>query len=290
MSMPISGFTAVPNPIMLPFMALQSYFMMLLAGEAWQYGKRKISAMSNEDFNKLDIIPHMESMITSMEKAIPSIEMSMKNFTPLAKTITAEMVKTLPEIAKGFGEGITSIINPQSDSQFNNPTGAQLVRPETIPIAQSGLEGFNNFFQAMANIISNSRIAGTTGIVTDVKFGTTQKQEEIKQSEIRQQKFRDARQAEILAKIKREGENVRFRKISNVHQIIQAKNVREGVIIKRKAGQTQINARISLIKKITWAGRVIVSQRNMPGLLVGSKLRLKRLQLELVGLQQRYRF
>ncbi len=111
MSSPISGFTAVPNPIMLPFMAMQSYFMMLLAGEAWQYGKRKISAMSNDDFNKLDIQTHLSNLITSMEKAIPSIEQSMEDFTPLARTITKEMVKTLPEIAKGFGEGLAGIFN-----------------------------------------------------------------------------------------------------------------------------------------------------------------------------------
>ncbi len=109
MSSPISGFTAVPNPIMLPFMAMQSYFMMLLAGEAWQYGKRKISAMTNEEFNQLDIQTHLSNLITSMEKAIPSIEQSMRAFTPLARTITAEMIKTLPEIAKGFGEGIAGI-------------------------------------------------------------------------------------------------------------------------------------------------------------------------------------
>ncbi len=120
MSSPISGFTAVPNPIMLPFMAMQSYFMMLLAGEAWQFGKRKISAMTNEEFNKLDIQTHLSNLITSMEKAIPSIESSMRDFTPLARTITAEMVKTLPEIAKGFGEGIGSIFN-QSGTSFGAP-------------------------------------------------------------------------------------------------------------------------------------------------------------------------
>ncbi len=53
MSSPISGFTAIPNPQMLAFMPIQSYLMMYFAGSGWQYGKRKISAMSNEEFNKL---------------------------------------------------------------------------------------------------------------------------------------------------------------------------------------------------------------------------------------------
>ncbi len=120
MSLPISGFTAIPNPTMLPFMALQSYFMMLLAGEAWQLGKRKISAMSNEDFNNMDIQEHLESLITRMEQSIPSIEKSIASFTPLARTLTAEMLKTLPEIAKGVGEGLASIftgISPTSSLQ-----------------------------------------------------------------------------------------------------------------------------------------------------------------------------
>ncbi len=128
MSLPISGFTAVPNPTMLPFMALQSYFMMLLAGEAWQLGKRKISAMSNEDFNKLDIQTHLENLITRMEESIPTIEKSITNFTPLAKTLTAEMIKTLPEIAKGVGEGIGSILSGIS------PTAGLTQNPEITQI------------------------------------------------------------------------------------------------------------------------------------------------------------
>ncbi len=107
--------------------------------------------------------------------------------------------------------------------------------------------------------------------------------------EKRQQQFRDKRQAEILAKIKREARGS-SRNIPDVHQIIQAKNVREGVTILRKAGQTQIQKRNSLIKMITYLGRVAVSQRNKPGLLRGTKVTLKRFQIELIGLQQRYRF
>lgn len=128
MSLPISGFTAIPNPTMLPFMALQSYFMMLLAGEAWQLGKRKISAMSNEDFNDMDIQEHLESLITRMEKSIPSIEKSIASFTPLAQTLTAEMIKTLPEIAKGVGEGIGSIFSDISPTSGLNDDSLQNVR------------------------------------------------------------------------------------------------------------------------------------------------------------------
>ncbi len=52
--MPIlSGFLPIPLAMMIPFMGAQSLVLGKAFGEGFQYGKRKISAMTNEEFNKL---------------------------------------------------------------------------------------------------------------------------------------------------------------------------------------------------------------------------------------------
>ncbi len=58
MSSPISGFTAIPNPYMIPLLFLQSLLIGAGFGIGYQGERRKLSAMSNEDFNKLDLGMH----------------------------------------------------------------------------------------------------------------------------------------------------------------------------------------------------------------------------------------
>ncbi len=87
MSSPISGFTAIPNPQMLAFMGAQSFIMMYQAGEGWQYGKRKISAMSNEEFNKLTPQMVLEKQAIVLRQALPTIQKSMNDMTPMIATI-----------------------------------------------------------------------------------------------------------------------------------------------------------------------------------------------------------
>ncbi len=87
MSSPISGFTAIPNPQMLAFMPIQSYLMMYFAGSGWQYGKRRISAMSNEDFNKLTPERLLEQHSDELKRIMPTLEKSLNDVTPLVKIL-----------------------------------------------------------------------------------------------------------------------------------------------------------------------------------------------------------
>ncbi len=87
MSSPISGFTAIPNPQMLAFMPIQSYLMMYFAGSGWQYGKRKISAMSNEQFNKLTPEQLLQQHTLELKNMIPTLERSLNDVTPLVRIL-----------------------------------------------------------------------------------------------------------------------------------------------------------------------------------------------------------
>ncbi len=87
MSSPISGFTAIPNPQMLAFMPIQSYLMMYFAGSGWQYGKRKISAMSNEQFNKLTPEELLKQHSIELKNMLPTLERSLNDVTPLVRIL-----------------------------------------------------------------------------------------------------------------------------------------------------------------------------------------------------------
>ncbi len=88
MSIPSIGFFALlPLPMMIPFMGIQSAVMAEQFGTMFQYGKRRISAMSNEEFNALTpeiLQKRMTEQITAM---IPEMQKQIQAMTPLVKII-----------------------------------------------------------------------------------------------------------------------------------------------------------------------------------------------------------
>jgi len=113
MSSPISGFTAIPNPQMLAFMPIQSYLMMYFAGAGWQIGKRKISAIPNEEFNKMSINDLLKGFTADLRETIPTLERSLNDITPLIKVLIdqygdflLEAIKVFPKTVEKVGKGI----------------------------------------------------------------------------------------------------------------------------------------------------------------------------------------
>ncbi len=82
MALPIGFFMPLPLAMMIPFMGIQSAVMAKQFGENFQYGKRRISAMDNDEFNKLtpkilmsnanreltDMMPEMKESIIQMQE------------------------------------------------------------------------------------------------------------------------------------------------------------------------------------------------------------------------------
>ncbi len=105
MSSPISGFMPIPLAIMPPFMAYQSIVMGDAFGRGFQFGKRKISAMSNEEFNKLDIVKMFEEINSSYHRMIPTVEKSMADSADLQVTIVTELLKIIPALIDALLQG-----------------------------------------------------------------------------------------------------------------------------------------------------------------------------------------
>ncbi len=108
MVLPISGFLPVPLPMMIPFMGAQSLVIGKMFGEGFQYGKRKISAMPNEEFNKLTFESLMSNAREEIKASVPTMQAALGDMAPLVDTVVREFfnyISQVTQIVTGTGEG-----------------------------------------------------------------------------------------------------------------------------------------------------------------------------------------
>ncbi len=103
----IGFFAPLPLAMMLPFMAGQSMLMGDAFGKSYQYGKRKISSLSNEEFNKLRPEDLANDIQADFAALIPSLAVAMKKSTEFQSLIIQEMGTILKSLPKEFKEFVT---------------------------------------------------------------------------------------------------------------------------------------------------------------------------------------
>ncbi len=126
----------IPLAIMPPFMAYQSLVMGDAFGRAFQFGKRKISAMSNEDFNKMDIVTMFEQISNEYTRMIPTVEKAMNQSVDLQVAIVKELLRVLPALGEALLGEIGKFAGGENLSHLLH--GHPLGHPkevETTPIA-----------------------------------------------------------------------------------------------------------------------------------------------------------
>lgn len=95
-SLPIGGFLPIPLAMMIPFMASQSAVMAKSFGENFQYGKRRISAMSNEEFNSLEYKDLLKQQTEAINEMIPELKESIEDTRELQAFVIRELFAILP--------------------------------------------------------------------------------------------------------------------------------------------------------------------------------------------------
>ncbi len=108
MVLPVSGFLPVPLPMMIPFMGAQSLVIGKMFGEGFQYGKRKISAMPNEEFNQLTFEKMMSNAREEIKASIPTMNAAMQDMSPMVEVVVREFfnyVSLVTKIVAGVGDG-----------------------------------------------------------------------------------------------------------------------------------------------------------------------------------------
>ncbi len=88
----------LPLAMMIPFMGIQSMVMAKQFGENFQYGKRRISAMSNDDFNKLTPAKLLSNANDELKSQIPLMKQSMEDMREFQTFIVKEFLLTIRSI------------------------------------------------------------------------------------------------------------------------------------------------------------------------------------------------
>ena len=99
---------------------------MYQAGEGWQYGKRKISAMSNEEFNKLTPELVMEKQAIVLKNSLQTIEKSMNDMTPMIGTIIQQYGDFIREIIKNIPAAAANIFQQSGQDPNAQITNVRL--------------------------------------------------------------------------------------------------------------------------------------------------------------------
>ncbi len=97
--LPIGFFMPLPLPVMIPFMMWQSAAIAAGFGTYFQFAKRKVSAMSNEEFNKADPHKLVSDLYDDIIQAMPSSFAKIDSMTPI---ILDSMLKMLTNAAEWF--------------------------------------------------------------------------------------------------------------------------------------------------------------------------------------------
>jgi len=158
-TLPIGFFMPLPLPIMIPFMMWQSAAIAAGFGTYFQYAKRKISAMSNEEFNAAR--PHnlVNELFTDIMGEIPSSFQQIRSINTLILQSMADFLedgikflsgKLGGQLNQGFqfeGPPTTDLPNleaPNIPNPFVNPLPQAFGEdaPTTLPPPQTGFDQF----------------------------------------------------------------------------------------------------------------------------------------------------
>ncbi len=117
-------------------------------GKSFQYGKRKISSLSNEEFNKLTFKDLMDDQTANIRTIIPSLSEQMDLSFHLQVHIFDEMIKLVP----AFFQSLMNALGPIA-AEFNSfgttPFNQTIPNPDQ-PTLVTHQENPQDFFEASA--------------------------------------------------------------------------------------------------------------------------------------------
>ncbi len=108
-------FAPLPLAVMIPFMAGQSFAMGEAFGKGFQYGKRRISSMTNEKFNSMSANDHFNETTADITAMIPTMSNAIDKFHTLQTDI---ILKMIDYIAKLPAEALPAITSAVGDINF----------------------------------------------------------------------------------------------------------------------------------------------------------------------------
>jgi len=279
MSYPISGFTEIPNPQMLAFMPIQSYLMMYFEGSGWQYGKRKISAMSNEEFNKLTPEQLISQHSDELKRIMPTLEKTLNDVTPLISVLIEQYGDFIKEALAAIPQAVEN--TGLSAAGLAGPVGLAAERAYKAGFSQSQALAYAPYQLAQAARQAPPQLGLSTGQERRSTIpGLTV-------SQAREQAFnKQAAYEKKLEADRRARANLTTAQVQRFNVVPQ---VRPG-LVKRPAGQSQKLERTNLMRNIADAASKMKKNRIKSQLWFQGQNIMKDAQQRLVNLLARYKF
>ncbi len=282
----VSGFLPVPLPMMIPFMGAQSLVIGKMFGEGFQYGKRKISAMSNEDFNALTFKDMMQNARDEMQASIPTMQAALRDMQPLVETVVHEFFDYIKIIAAMVPEETRKLTGGAAILDVSGKT-LNLTQEQRDWLEAQGKIPDTEFLHDMG---IGAGATGGSGTALPLHRPSTIQGLTVAQAQeaarLRQVQFEKAREAARLAAIP--GRLAISKTVQPVPQVSQVR----AITTKQTAGQSQRLERTRLIRLISIQSNTITKSAHIASKLQMSKYvsQLRILQQKLVNLLARYRF
>ncbi len=272
-------------------MGAQSLVIGKMFGEGFQYGKRKISAMPNEEFNALTFKDMMSNARDEMKASIPTMQAALQDMQPMVETVVREFTNYLSLVIKEAPQASDQIVNDIAHQLF--PHG------ET---SDNSTE-FQNFMDAIKNQFPSLPGAGAASAGPSLPIGPLKtssgdfKLSTFSAPQTGPKIVIDPLNRPLKIPLTREQKIKEFNAIASkvtiptsIHTIIPKPT------ILRKAGQTQRIARINLIQKIATDAQIIKGYQRARGpklrapFLPNAIARMLARQEQLKALLARYRW
>ncbi len=302
----VSGFLPVPLPMMIPFMGAQSLVIGKMFGEGFQYGKRKISAMPNEEFNALTFQGMMQNARDEMKASIPTMIAALQDMQPMVQAVIHEFFDYLAIIADKSKEELRRItgggefdLTPEA-KRAGTSAGFQLSAEDIAKLVEIGQQKapgiqMEDIMNQLRSLFPSLPEAGghtaTIPLVTDTSRPST-----VPGKTIAQARAEAARKQALHEEQLREKQKfaLQLAKTTQPTPQIAVTNL----VGKKAAGQSQKMERLRLIEELRiaqfnlkWRGQ---GRQPNPGrlkeIMAQKALEFRRVQQQLINLLARYKF
>ncbi len=109
-------------------MGAQSLVIGKMFGEGFQYGKRKISAMPNEEFNKLTFEAMMSNARSEMQASIPTMQKALQDMKPMVETVVHEFTNYLSLVISEAPKQAEQVLESLKDASGFTELNDKLVK------------------------------------------------------------------------------------------------------------------------------------------------------------------
>jgi len=155
--MTIGLFAPLPLAIMIPFMAAQSFAMGEAFGKSFQYGKRKISSMTNEQFNKLTAEALHAEVQNDISKMIPHMKNSFDRMEKFQSEVVNSIIRGIAETIGNLGGALTDT-GGTTDVAYSGSLGipyGALQATDPVTAAINAFEAAQKFLKEQGIIIGD---------------------------------------------------------------------------------------------------------------------------------------